>query len=60
LVLGFLYGVSAIVRAYMAAPSLPGKYELLFQTVLVGIMAAVGAALGFGVGFLVSLFQRRG
>ena len=58
LVLGLLCGLIVVVPAYIAVPSSPGMFELLFQILLIGILAVVGAALGFGFGFLVSVFQR--
>ncbi|MHC4441833.1 MAG: hypothetical protein ACYTBZ_01900 [Planctomycetota bacterium] len=59
LALGLLYGLYGILRAYIAAPGLPGIYELLLQIVIVGILTAVGSGLGFGIGCIVSLFCRR-
>jgi hypothetical protein len=58
---GFTLQTALTVMAYLAEPSGPGGYELVFQFVLVCIIAAAGAAVGsvggLVVGIAVSIFS---
>jgi len=56
LTVGLICGVGALVYAYALAPSLPGPMEMVLQIAIVAIFGAVGAALGFAIGSVASLF----
>jgi len=58
-ILGFVWVVIAIIRAYAAAPSMPGFFELVIQLVMLGTCGMFGAAGGFILGCIGDLLFRK-
>jgi hypothetical protein len=57
-IVGFLCGSGIMAWALIAAPGVPGFYELMFQAVLVGVVSLAGALAGLLLGWLVSACLR--
>lgn len=60
LVLGLLYGIWPIIKAYREFPNFPGMFELAIQLLIVGFFGVVGGVLGFLLSLVVILFQKKG
>lgn len=60
LVAGLAYGIWPVIKAYQAAPSFSGIFELAFQILIVCVFAGFGALIGFSIGFVWTLLQKRG
>ena len=58
-ILGFVWIVIAFIRAYVAAPSAPGLFELLIQLLMLGVCTVCGAAGGYLLGCVADLVLRR-
>ena len=59
LVLGLLYGIWPIVKAYKQFSSLPGMFEFAIQVLMVGLFGVIGASLGLIVSLVVIWFQEK-
>ncbi len=56
---GLLYGGGIMVFAFVKGPGHPGGFELLLQTLIVGVFVGTGALAGLILGWLVSLCIRK-
>ncbi len=54
-ILGIIYGISQIVKAYIIAPSIPGIYEVGFQTILICVYGLFAGLVGCFCGYFVRL-----
>ncbi|MEN6423993.1 MAG: hypothetical protein ABFE13_01415 [Phycisphaerales bacterium] len=58
-ILGLVWMVIALVRAYAAAPSMPGPFELVIQLFMLAVCTICGAAGGFILGCAADLVFRK-
>ena len=56
LILGLVSGIFVVITAYIAVPTMPGKFEVLIQALFCAILGVVGSLAGLTIWFIYNTF----